>query len=669
MEVDDACTNIRIILTALNSPNKSVIDVVTLRVYLQCLIRLLNEIESGKAIDISASFTESKEESRTSLLDDSRFVFHKIINAFLPNLNDDLIKEYHEVTNIFLNHRLASYPLKIQLLEIEDQLLSQRIEPHLKALALKVDFYEIRYKIIVEGLTNNNRSYLNPDKLELERILNNYLSKITIEFILKGEILQLETYLRNLLENSIFEIEKRVLLSALISCSKTFHLYSSAELLLLVDDYEDIFSDDKVDEFRQLINFIPTSMDLSAFTINHLPLNKSSVLNKTVETVINFSIPQRYLHKESKNFSLQINEECRIDVGRIASVFQDPIFQNIPDYIIGGIGWHQLCDLEPNHNEDYCHITVIIKGLYTPHITLNDSGSEEVDFSEESARIGRKYYPHKEYVIEVLRRNFNALSSYIDLNLRDININLFSNYIFRIIDKSNSETLNQQIYALTNPDSYSKSAGKFIEQVNSRNMSSSLIDIRTLLSSTIIKSEKNLAEFIYRLFDVVVKSSIELHGNYTDMWNEVGVTPKREPEIQTTILSFIRYIFKFMGINIDREVIAATGQIDFLVSKTINNNDLVNVAVELKLVRYPSISNIENGINVQLPIYMKDKRCNYGVFIALWFKTDVFENPTKFGTVKELETHIKKIKSNHRIMEMIIDCTKPISPSKLKAIQ
>ena len=671
MEIDDAGIFIKEILMLINSSNssekKELRNIVPLRVYLQSLIRFLKEQESGKPTDISISFIEYNEESRTSLLDDSRFVFHKILSAFLPYLSKDLIRDYHETTNIFFNHRLATYPLKVQLLGIEEELLTQHLEPHLKTLAIHTDFYDIRYKLIVDGLKKDNRSYLNQDELQLEGALSNCLSKITVEFVLKGEILQLDKYLRNLLENAKFPLEQRVLIRLLISISRTYHLLSSKELLLFFDDYADIFSDDEFDEIQQQVNSIPAGFNLSAMVWDHLPLNQLSISGKNIETVINFSIPQRYLAKEEQSFTIHSPKNYKIQVTKIASVFQDPIFHSQPDMTYGGISWLHLCDLEPSHSEGYCHVAVIIEGLYAPHINMQDSGSEEVDFPEESARIGRDYYPHKEYVITVLRESFNLLSPYIELNIKDISINLFSNYIYRVMEKSTSNLLNQRIYSFTNPNSFSESAGKFIEQLNTCNMSSSLIDIRTLLSSTIIKSEKNLAEFVFRLFDVVVKNSIELHGHYADMWKDAG-TPKLEAQLQPSIFNLIRYIFNYMGISIVRETIAASGQIDFLVSKTINNNELINVAVELKLARYSDISNIENGINAQLPVYMKALKCNYGVFVVLWFKNDVFQKPANYHSVTELEAHIKTIKSNPRIMEMVIDCTKPISPSKLKAV-
>jgi len=671
MEIDDAGIFIKEILMLINSSNssekKELRNIVPLRVYLQSLIRFLKEQESGKPTDISISFIEYNEESRTSLLDDSRFVFHKILSAFLPYLSKDLIRDYHETTNIFFNHRLATYPLKVQLLGIEEELLTQHLEPHLKTLAIHTDFYKIRYKIIVEGFKKYNCSYLNQDELQLESVLSNYLSKITVEFILKGEILQLDTYLRNLLKNTEFPIEQRVIFRILVTHSHTFHLSSNTELLLFISDYEDIFDTEELDELRCIINHIPTGLDISSFLREHKPLNQSIISNKDIVTIIRFSIPQRYMSKGSENFIIQASKNVRIEGAPVASVFQDPIFQSQPDIFIGGVSWYQFCDLEPIHTENYSHVAIVIEGLYAPHVALSDLGNEKIEFPKEVARNGREYYPHKEYVIDVLRENFEILSSQIELNLKDININLFSNYIYSIIDKSDRKTLSQTIYGFTNLNSFSKSAGKFIEQLNSCNMSSSRIDIKTLLSSTIIKSEKNLAEFVFRIFSIVVKNSIELHGNHSAMWKDEK-TPKNEIQIQPTIINLVRYIFNYMGISIVREPIAAEGQIDFLVSKTINNNDLITVPVELKLARYSNISNIEDGINAQLPVYMKDQNCNYGVFVVLWFKNDVFNKPAKYHSITDLETHIKTIKSNNRIMEMVIDCTKPISPSKLKAV-
>lgn len=672
MELNDAFTYIKEILTVINSSNSSKIrqlrDITTLRVYLQCLIRILHERQAGKNIDATITVGDTKEDAKKiSLLDDSSFVLHKIINAFLPYLNDELIKDYHTTTDIFLNHKLATYPLKIQLLTVEEQLLTQRIQLHLKLLNLKLGFYEIRYKIVVEGLAEGNRSHLNHNDSIIENVLEEYLSNITSEFVLKGEILQLDVYLKTLLDNSDFPLIQRIIFRNMISHSIHFHLYSTNELLLFLDDHEDIFTNEEIEEFRHKITYIPTGIDFRTFIIENGKLSRAVTLNKDLETVINFSIPHRYLASEANNFKLGPIGNYEIEVHRVSSVYQDPMFHQMHSYEIGGIGWHHFCDLQPNHNEDYCHIVIIIQGLFAPHVNLTDSGAEDIDFSEKSALMTTEYCPYKEYIIKKLRENFSFLSPYIEWKINDIKLDLFSNYSIRIIDKSNLSILNQRVYALTNPNSFSQSAGRFIEQLNSLNMSSSLINIRELLSSTIIKSEKNLAEFVYRLFDLVIKNSIELHGHYESMWKDKN-TPKLEPQIQPIIVNLIRHIFNYMGISIEREPKAATGQLDFLVSKTIDNNVLVKVPVELKLARYPDISNIEDGINAQLPIYMKALNCNYGVFIVLWFKNNEFNYPNKYNSIAELDTHIKNIKSNNRIMDMIIDCTKPTNPSKLKSV-
>ena len=68
----------------------------------------------------------------------------------------------------------------------------------------------------------------------------------------------------------------------------------------------------------------------------------------------------------------------------------------------------------------------------------------------------------------------------------------------------------------------------------------------------------------------------------------------------------------------------------------------------------------------KLPAYLKGERCKYGVYLVLWYKCNLFDRPAKYKTLNELEGQLNKINANKNISNLIIDCTKSISPSKLR---
>ena len=60
---------------------------------------------------------------------------------------------------------------------------------------------------------------------------------------------------------------------------------------------------------------------------------------------------------------------------------------------------------------------------------------------------------------------------------------------------------------------------------------------------------------------------------------------------------------------------------------------------------------------------MKSKQ---GIYLVLWFKNKEYDKPN-YESIEELENAITtKIPKEYSIKVKIIDCNKPISPSKIK---
>jgi hypothetical protein len=347
-------------------------------------------------------------------------------------------------------------------------------------------------------------------------------------------------------------------------------------------------------------------------------------------TLIRFSIPSACCNTDQQ--VINIDERLEIVLSPVAAFWADPMFKIMSGWNIANMGWSHYCDVEPEEGRNYTHVLIAIRELYIPDVELNETGYTNIDFSEKEALIGRTYYPHKEFVVRTLLANLTALQKHIEIDKKDININMFSNYFVQHIDETTGENIHHKLYAVTNPDSYSKTLTRFIERLNSVNLDDAFIDIRELILATKIETEKSLKEFVYRCVDLFVKHNIENHGGYKYLWknDKSGKqVPCREPESQPYIFSHLRAIFDFMGIQISREVESSNGEIDFLVSFTNSQNKLLKLCVELKLAH---AENVEKGLIKQLPAYLRGERCKHGIYLVLWYKCESFERPEKYDT-------------------------------------
>ncbi len=613
---------------------------------------------------IIISVKTDEEMTKVNLLKDSSYVLHQLTDKLVKQSEVFDINKYIEISTNILSSSKTPIALKTQLLDIENKNIPHIIDKHLTQYHEAKSAISTRYNLCKKALETKNITCFSENKEPIKRLLSTYISKLIEAYVDKGQLLQAQVFLYKLIQHAKSDEEQEVLCRALISHSTSFHLSTTNELNLLLEEFEHLFSDEDISLFKSEINFTPDAIVVSNFNIGNGTLSKETTSNKNFITTISFSIPQKPLSKQSIQTPINATHSLRIEP--ISTFWEDPIFKVLRNYKIANMSWCHFCDIEPKNGSSYSHIQIAINGLFTPDITLTDKGNSKIDFSEKEALMGRSYYPHKEFIIKFFIENFEAISKHLEIDKNDININIFSNYVVQHINKENGEVVHRQVFTITNPDSFSLTTSRFIDRLNSINLSDSLVNIREMLTRTKIVSEKNLADFVYRSFDVFVKQNIENHGDYQYLWTigkDKNPKPCKETECQPYIFNHLRAFFDFMGIQISRESISSNGEIDFLVSYRNNDHKLLKICVELKLAH---AQNVENGIKFQLPQYMKGERCNYGIFVALWFKGDQCNKPLKYETPQELHSFLDKEKLIKRIKTIVIDCVKPISPSKLK---
>lgn len=598
-----------------------------------------------------------------NLLDNCEYVLHYLYPMVLGSRSEELLAKYLEISTKFLKSDNVSIASKICILDLENSSFKEQVNSAFSTVALALHALRARIEFCSYALSNLDSDIFSNEE-SIKNILSTYVSKSIDLFLDNGQILQVIDYLNLLLSNSKSSAENFVLVNAIISHSTSFNLSSKTELFSLIEEYEDDFSSEEFEYIKSSISSDPNGMLIFNFEYTSGNLSYKTTRGKRIVTLIQFSIPQSYIGNCLQK--INVNDYTCITLIPVSAFWADPMFKIFRNWKIANMGWSHFCDVEAEKGMNYTHIVIELNELFIPDVVLTEDSNNSIDFSDKEALMGRKYYPHKEYIVKTFLENFASLSKFIKIEKKDVNINLFSNYFIQYIDLAASERIASKLFSITNPDSYSKILTRFIDRMNSINLADSFVNVRELLMSTKIESEKNLKEFVYRCIDLFVKHTIENHGGYKYLWknNDNGVlVPCRESESQPYIFSHLRSVFDFMGIQISREVESSNGEIDFLVTYTNSGNKLLRVCVELKLAH---AAKVEEGLTNQLPAYLDGERCKYGIYIVLWYKGNSFSKPSKYSSIVCLEERLHSINANSNISSMIIDCAKPISPSKLK---
>jgi len=632
--------------------------------YFVTFLDVIGELSKNKerySIKVGIDVPEGRKE--INLLDDCGFVLHHLYPVILTSPDLDKFEEYFKATTKFLDSSHVSLISKTCVIDFENNNFKEQIEKSFTISSQGLAALNARLKFSRIALSSSGDEIFG-DKDSIRNVFSIYVSKAVEFFVYKGQFIQAGDFLSKLLDTATSSIEKSVLVNATVSHNASYNLISRTELNSFIEEHEELINDEDLDYLKSIVNSEPGEFEIHGFSFGNGTLSINSIKDKNVVTLIRFSIPSAFYDVDQQ--VIEINDRLEIILSPVSAFWADPMFRIMSGRNIANMGWSHFCDVEPEEGKNYTHILIVMKELYIPDVELNENGYDNIDFSEKEALIGRTYYPHKEFAIKTLLSNLTALQRHIEIDKKDISVNMFSNYFVQHIDEITRENIHHKLYAITNPDSYSKTLTRFIERLNSVNLSDAFIGIRELLLTTKIESEKSLKEFVFRCIDLFVKHNIENHGDYKYLWkNDENGTPVpcREPETQPYIFNHLRAIFDFMGIQISREVVSSNGAVDFLVSFTSSQNKLLKLCVELKLAQ---ASSIEDGLTKQLPAYLKGERCKYGIYLVLWYKCELYDRPKKYNALDELENQLNKINANKNISNLIIDCTKPLPPSKLR---
>jgi internalin A len=191
----------------------------------------------------------------------------------------------------------------------------------------------------------------------------------------------------------------------------------------------------------------------------------------------------------------------------------------------------------------------------------------------------------------------------------------------------------------------------------------SLINDVQIKSPPYIESESDLKNMILLIIDNVLMKEITLKDGYIAFWRDMACkNPKNETEFQPYISNALDNFCKVKGINLSREVREAAGSVDILFSHTNKDNKVLKVCLEIKKAHH---QNVDIAIKTQLPLYMTSAETEAGIYMVIWFKHKSFILPKNYNSEDEL---LEKIEQNNpdndKISVRILNCCKPISPSK-----
>jgi hypothetical protein len=175
-----------------------------------------------------------------------------------------------------------------------------------------------------------------------------------------------------------------------------------------------------------------------------------------------------------------------------------------------------------------------------------------------------------------------------------------------------------------------------------------------------------------------LQEKVNMSSNINEFWNiskrgnwiEKRL-PKDETDIQSAIIRMISDQLALANILVSTEYDSGIGKVDMIFSAQVKELGICTIAMEIK----NSHSNdLEDGVNIQLPLYMKSKKSKYGIYLVLWYKGDWFDNPN-FDSMDLMLFRLRSSyflpkyhKTNARQFITIegLDLTKKITASKVK---
>ena len=244
---------------------------------------------------------------------------------------------------------------------------------------------------------------------------------------------------------------------------------------------------------------------------------------------------------------------------------------------------------------------------------------------------------------------------------RNLRVILIWTYTELIIDCGYSYETRKVIKVNSNPSAPPSDLIKWarLNDLIRRETYKTEIDLRNTVYSALQTVNKKISESdSYKTF-----LNISYDGNKI-----IKKEPKKEIEIQPIIQCILSDIFLLNGIEVIPEYKTGQGNIDFAFLGFVESLGNRKICVEFKLAHS---TDLENGLLVQLPVYMKISGSEFGAYCVLNFFTDD-EQLVKYNRMK-LDFYLNRLADNsgnpllQNVRVFIFDLNKPLSASVINA--
>ena len=145
----------------------------------------------------------------------------------------------------------------------------------------------------------------------------------------------------------------------------------------------------------------------------------------------------------------------------------------------------------------------------------------------------------------------------------------------------------------------------------------------------------------------------------------ISMEPKKESELLHLILGLLYDIAIAKNLDLTIENRTYESDLEFLFIGSLKNGERKSICVEFNLAHS---KDLDHGIGVKLPEYMKSKACDFGIYCVLNFKGKSFIEPAQYKTDFDLQIHLHKLKPEGfemKIKSIILDFSKPQSSRDL----
>ncbi len=171
------------------------------------------------------------------------------------------------------------------------------------------------------------------------------------------------------------------------------------------------------------------------------------------------------------------------------------------------------------------------------------------------------------------------------------------------------------------------------------------------------------AEFFFavRSFFYEIRHLVEQDEGYRMLVThtaEGAPTLRSEEEIQIALKHWLRPMCERLNIDMNREPLTGRGLLDFKFSI---GHDF-RVLVEVKL---HSSAKLQDGVDIQLPIYLLSDRCRYGIYVPFFLDAD-----DQRRQVREMQERATARARSHGLLIDVVDirASRPRSASKAEAV-